>query len=113
MAVVRCKVCPVFKHRKRIPPLDLLVALLNAVLIPKLYQQTGGVLGPLRWTSNPVAFPFALKEPTPMVIGISHDVNTKEGHLSIAAKLNNNLDGKLMLPSGGDPVATLVASHRY
>lgn len=48
-----------------------------------------------------------------MVIGISHDVNTKEGHLSIAAKLNNNLDGKLMLPSGGDPVATLVASHRY
>lgn len=48
-----------------------------------------------------------------MVIAISHDVTTKEGHLSIAAKLNNNLDGKLMLPSGGDPVAMLVASHRY
>lgn len=48
-----------------------------------------------------------------MIIGISHDINTKEGHLSIAAKLNNNLDGKLMLPSGGEPIATLVASHRY
>ncbi|CAN0099138.1 unnamed protein product [Laminaria digitata] len=77
----------------------------------KANEEMGGVLGPLRWTSNPVAFPFALKEPTPMVIAISHDVTTKEGHLSIAAKLNNNLDGKLMLPSGGDPVAMLVASH--
>lgn len=48
-----------------------------------------------------------------MVIGIAHDINTKDGHLSIAAKLNNNFDGKLMLPSEGDPVATVVASHRY
>lgn len=47
-----------------------------------------------------------------MVMGISHDINTKEGHLSIAAKLNSNFDGKLMLPSEGDPVATLIASHR-
>lgn len=77
----------------------------------KANEKTGGVLGPLRWVSNPVAFPFALKESTPMIISIAHDINTKEGHLSLAAKLNNNLDGKLMLPSGGDPVATLVASH--
>lgn len=48
-----------------------------------------------------------------MVIAIAHDVNTKEGHVSIAAKLNSNFDGKLMLPSQGNPVATLVGSHRW
>lgn len=57
-------------------------------------------------------FPFALKEATPMVMGISHDINTKEGSLSISAKLSSNFDGKLMLPSEGDPVATVIASHR-
>lgn len=76
-------------------------------------QQTGGILGPLRWTSKIVPFPFAMGEPTPMVIGVAHDIRTKEGHLSLAAKLSSNFDGKLMLPSEGDPVATLVASHRY
>ena len=71
------------------------------------------MLGPLKWMSNPVSFPFAVQEATPMVIAIAHDVNTKEGHVSIAAKLNSNFDGKLMLPSQGNPVATLVGSHRY
>lgn len=71
------------------------------------------MLGPVKWTSKPVAFPFALGEATPMVIGIAHDINTKEGHLSITAKMNSNFDGKLMLPSEGDPVATLMASHRF
>lgn len=47
-----------------------------------------------------------------MKIAIAHDVSTKEGHVSIAAKLNSNFDGKLMLPSQGNPVATLVGSHR-
>lgn len=59
-----------------------------------------------------MSFPFAVQETTPMVINIAHDVNTKEGHVSIAAKLNSNFDGKLTLPSKGDPVATLVGSHR-
>ncbi len=77
------------------------------------YRQTGGVLGPLKWTSNPMAFPFAVQETAPMVIAISHDVKTKEGFVSLAAKLNSNFDGKLMLPSQGNPVATLVGSHRY
>ncbi|CAN0497943.1 unnamed protein product [Ectocarpus sp. 12 AP-2014] len=77
----------------------------------KASEKEGGVLGPLKWTSNPVSFPFALQEATPMVIAIAHDINTKEGHLSIAAKLNSNFDGKLMLPSQGDPVATLIGSH--
>lgn len=71
------------------------------------------MLGPLKWMSNPMSFPFAVQEATPMVIAIAHDVNTKEGHVSIAAKLNSNFDGKLMLPSQGNPVATLVGSHRY
>lgn len=48
-----------------------------------------------------------------MVIGIVHDVKTKEGQLTFSARLSNNLDGKLVLPAAGDPVATLVASHRY
>lgn len=60
-----------------------------------------------------MSFPFAVQEATPMVIAIAHDVNTKEGHVSIAAKLNSNFDGKLMLPSQGNPVATLVGSHRF
>lgn len=60
-----------------------------------------------------MAFPFAVREATPMVIAISHDVKTKEGFVSLAAKLNSNFDGKLMLPSQGNPVATLVGSHRY
>ncbi|CAM9106620.1 unnamed protein product [Pylaiella littoralis] len=77
----------------------------------KASEKTGGVLGPLKWTSNPMAFPFAVKEVTPMVIAIAHDVITKEGHVSLAAKLNSNFDGKLMLPSQGNPVATLVGSH--
>ncbi|CAM9302065.1 unnamed protein product [Ectocarpus fasciculatus] len=77
----------------------------------KASEKEGGVLGPLKWTSNPMSFPFAVQEATPMVIAIAHDINTKEGHLSIAAKLNSNFDGKLMLPSQGDPVATLVGSH--
>lgn len=66
----------------------------------------------MKWVSNPMAFPFAVKEVTPMMITIAHDVNTKEGHVSLAAKLNSNFDGKLMLPSQGNPVATLIGSHR-
>ncbi|CAM9731614.1 unnamed protein product, partial [Scytosiphon promiscuus] len=77
----------------------------------KANEKTGGVLGPLKWMSNPMSFPFAVQETTPMVINIAHDVNTKEGHVGIAAKLNSNFDGKLMLPSQGDPVVTLVGSH--
>lgn len=77
----------------------------------KASDKSGGVLGAFKWTSNPIAFPFALGEPTPMVLSGSHDVNTKEGQLSIAAKLNSNLDGKLLLPSEGDPIVTLVGSH--
>ncbi|CAM9162032.1 unnamed protein product [Hapterophycus canaliculatus] len=77
----------------------------------KANEKTGGVLGPLKWTSNPMSFPFAVQDVAPMVINIAHDVNTKEGHVSIAAKLNSNFDGKLMLPSQGDPVVTLVGSH--
>lgn len=82
------------------------------VVCSVLPEKSGGVLGAFKWTSNPIAFPFALGEPTPMVLSGSHDVNTKEGQLSIAAKLNSNLDGKLLLPSEGDPIVTLVGSHR-
>ncbi|CAM9645475.1 unnamed protein product [Sphacelaria rigidula] len=74
-------------------------------------SESGGVLGAFRWTSNPMPFPFALREPTPMVLSASHNIKTKEGHMTIAAKLNNNLDGKLHLPSQGDAVITLVGSH--
>lgn len=48
-----------------------------------------------------------------MVIGIMHDVKTKEGQLTFSARLSNNIDGKLVLPAVGDPVATVIASHRY
>lgn len=60
-----------------------------------------------------MALPVAAGERIPMVISASHDVKSKEGFLSIAGKLNSNLDGKITLPTAGDAVISLIGSHRY